>query len=369
MSRRKSGTNKRDYYEVLGVDKNSKPDEIKRAFRKLAMKYHPDRGGDESKFKEIQEAYSVLSDNEKRSTYDRYGFDSPAFEGFGGNGFSGFGDIFDMFFGGSGPFGGGRGRGRGRRSTQQRRTQYGEDVNVRVIVDLKEVVTGVKKEIEFKRYVPCSKCNGTGGTTKTCDKCNGRGQIEQVRNSMLGRVMQVTTCPKCGGEGKIIKIKCDKCNGKKVVPEQKKITPNIPPGVETGQMLKIQGMGHIPSANAVPGDLLVTIKVKNNPDYKRDGTSIYSETKISFLQAIKGSRITIKTIDGNVKLKIPAGTQSGTEFRLKGKGLPPLKQPKRRGHHYIRIEVENPSYESIPIEAQKLMDKLEKYISPKNEVG
>lgn len=359
----RSKRNKRDYYDILGVNKNQSSAEIKKAYRTLAMKYHPDRNhapDAEAKFKEIQEAYSILGDDDKRATFDQYGFESPMFEGFQGGGFSGFGDIFDMFFGGSG------GRGRGRRP--RRRQQYGEDIERRVNISLKDVLKGIKKEIQFERYIPCSSCDGTGGTSITCDKCHGNGQVEQVTQSLFGRVMQVTTCPKCRGEGKMITNKCTECNGKKVVPETKTISPNIPAGVETGQMLKLQGMGHIPSKNAVPGDLLIVIIVKPNKNFERDGTSILSTISISFLQAIKGSKVNVKTIDGNVKMKIPPGTQSGEILKLREKGLPRLNRPKFRGIHYLTVEVENPKYNSLPTRAKEIIDELSTLILPVNEV-
>ncbi|MCP4760523.1 MAG: molecular chaperone DnaJ [archaeon] len=363
-----SKKNKRDYYDVLGVQKEAGTDEIKRAFRKLAMKYHPDRNKDpsaEDKFKEIQEAYTVLSDSDKRSKYNQWGFDGPGMQGFdfGGNGFGFAGDIFDMFFGG----GGGRGRsGRGRSS--RRRQQYGEDVEKRVRIDLKDVVKGIKKEITFKRYIPCHSCDGTGGeganATSNCDKCGGRGEVEQVQNSLFGRVIQVTTCPKCRGEGQIITKKCKTCNGKKVVEEEKTISPTIPAGVETGMMLKAQGMGHIPSKNAIPGDLIMVVIIKEDPNFKRDGTTILTEMEVSLIDAIKGTKIGVDTIDGHVNLTIPSGTQSQTEFRLKGKGLPRLKRPEFRGDHYVKVEIKIPKYNKLPKEAQTLIQNLEKYIKP-----
>jgi molecular chaperone DnaJ len=357
---------KRDYYESLGVPKNSSEDEIKRAFRKLALQYHPDRNKDpgaEDKFKEFQEAYSVLSDPEKREKYDQFGFEGPQYQGFGGEGFSGFGDIFDMFFGGSG---GGR-----RSHGSQQRQQYGEDTEINVRIDLKEVVFGVKKDVTYKRYIPCSNCDGTGAEgasgIKNCDKCNGAGQIEQVRSSVFGRVVQVATCPKCNGAGKTITNKCRTCNGSKVIEEEKTISPNIPPGVENGMTLKVQGMGHIPAKNAVPGDLLINIFIRDEPDFQREGTSLNSKSTISFIQAIKGTKIGVKTIDSRVKLTVPPGTQSGTVFRLKGKGLPSLKSQDRRGDQYVTVEVEIPKFETISSEGKEAFNILERVIKPLNE--
>ena len=369
-----SKKNKRDYYDVLGLGKNAGTDEIKRSFRKLAMKYHPDRNkepGSKEKFQEAQEAYSVLSDADKRSKYDQYGFDAPnmGFGNMSGDGFSGFGDIFDMFFGGGGS-GGGRGRrgGRGR----ARRQQYGEDIEKRVEINLKDVVSGVKKEIKFKRYIPCHKCDGTGGdgpnSATTCTRCNGVGQVEEVRSSLFGRIIQQTTCPSCKGEGTIIKNKCSECHGKKVIAESKKVTPTIPPGVETGNMLKVQGMGHIPSKNAIPGDLLLTVIVKRHPTIKRKGTTLYNKLDISIVQAVKGDKVHVETIDGNVSVKIPEGIQSGTEIRLKGKGLPEL-QRDRRGDHYVKVFVDIPSYQKLSSGAKKVMDELETFIKPISAKG
>jgi molecular chaperone DnaJ len=251
----------------------------------------------------------------------------------------------------------------------RRRQQYGEDIEKRVNISLKDVLKGIKKEIQFERYIPCSSCDGTGGTSITCDRCHGNGQVEQVTQSLFGRVMQVTTCPKCRGEGKMITNKCTECNGKKVVPETKTISPNIPAGVETGQQLKLQGMGHIPSKNAVPGDLYIIIIVKPHKNFERDGTSILSSISITFLQAIKGSQINVKTIDGSVKLKIPPGTQSGNSFKLREKGLPRLNRPKFRGIHYVTVEVENPKYEKLSSRAKEIIDELTEFVQPINEIN
>ncbi|MHA1821024.1 MAG: molecular chaperone DnaJ [Promethearchaeota archaeon] len=366
-----SAKKKRDYYEVLGVDRNADTDTIKRAFRKLALKYHPDRNKSpdaEEKFKEIQEAYSVLSDPDKRAKYDQYGFsgvDMGDF-GFSGNGFSGLGDLFDMFFGG---FGGGRGR-RGRRA--QRRQVYGEDIEIVTRIKLKDVVTGIKKEIKFTRNEPCSLCNGTGAAPGSdsivvCPDCGGSGEVKHVQSSFFGRVVQITECPRCHGEGKIIKKKCKKCNGRKVEKVKKQIKVNIPPGVESGMALKVQGMGHIPQKDAIPGDLIVIVEVEKDKKFKREGTALYSKETISLIQAVKGDKIWVDTIDGRAKITVPPGTQSGTEFRLRKKGLPRLNQPERRGDHYIEVEIEIPPYNKLSAEAKKLIDELEKYIQPHNQ--
>lgn len=367
-----SKTNKRDYYEVLGVDKKASPDEIKRAFRKLAMKYHPDRNKDhgaEEKFKEIQEAYSILSDSEKREKYDRYGFNASGLNGFdfSGNGFSSFGDIFDSFFNFD-IFGGGRGRSR----SQRRQRQYGQDKEIEVDIDLKDVVTGIKKSVSFKRFEPCPECNGTGAeggpnAVETCSECKGKGQVEHVQMSLFGRVMQIVECPKCHGEGKVIKHKCKVCKGRKVVEVKKDISPSIPAGVESGMVLKVQGMGHIPSKNAIPGDLLISVNIKKDPNFERDGTSLLSKVQISILQAIKGSKVEVKTIEGTAKISIPPGTQSGTIFRLKGKGLPTLRSGDRRGDQYITAEIDVPKINNLPNEAQDLINSLNEFIPSLNE--
>ena len=369
-----SKKNKRDYYEVLGVQKNASKDDIKQAFRRLALKHHPDRAAKKDKeaakekFKEIQEAYSVLSDDERRQTYDRYGFNAPQMGGFGGEGFSGMSDIFDMFFGGSSPFGSSRSRSAGSRG---RRQPYGEDIEQRITISFEEAVFGVKKkEFQLERFEPCGDCDGTGAAggasaTRTCDRCHGRGEVQEVRSSLFGRVVQVTTCPDCKGEGKIIKNKCPVCKGNKVVRSKKKINVNIPPGVESGMSLKVQGMGHIPTSDAIPGDLYITIRVEPHPNFIRDDLDIRSSRSISIIDAMKGAQLKVETIDGTGKIRIPSGTQSGTEFRIRGKGFTRLNRPENRGDHIVRVEVVIPAYSKLSKGNQSLIDQLDETLPHK----
>ncbi len=360
-----SKKNKRDYYEVLGVSKDASKDEIKHAYRSLALKHHPDRVKEnkaeaKEKFMEIQEAYSVLSDDERRRTYDQFGFNAPEMGGFGGEGFSGMSDIFDMFFGrGNSPFGSSRNS-----SSSRRRQQYGEDIEQRVEIAFKEAVFGVKIDVQLRRYEPCGDCHGSGAaggsnSTTTCDRCHGRGEVQEVRSSLFGRVVQVTSCPQCRGEGKIIKNKCPTCRGEKVIRSTKKINVTIPPGVESGMSMKVQGMGHIPTSDAIPGDLYITIRVKQDPQFERDDLDIRSTQSISIVQAIKGSQIGVETIDGYGKIRIPPGTQSGTEFRVRGKGFTRLNRLESRGDHIVTVQVIIPDYKKLDKETQSLINKLD----------
>ncbi|TFG17602.1 MAG: molecular chaperone DnaJ [Promethearchaeota archaeon] len=361
-----SKKNKRDYYEVLGVRKDASKDEIKHAYRRLALTHHPDRVKEnkaeaKEKFMEIQEAYSVLSDDERRRTYDQFGFNAPEMGGFGGEGFSGMSDIFDMFFGrGNSPFGSSRDSG----SSRRRRQQYGEDIEQRVEIEFKEAVFGVKIDVQLRRYEPCGDCHGSGAaggsnSTTTCDRCHGRGEVQEVRSSLFGRVVQVTSCPQCRGEGKIIKNKCPTCRGEKVIRSTKKINVTIPPGVESGMSMKVQGMGHIPTSDAIPGDLYITIRVKQDPQFERDNLDIRSTQSISIVQAMKGAQIRVETIDGFGKIRIPPGTQSGTEFRVRGKGFTRLNRLESRGDHIVTVQVIIPDYKKLDKETQSLINQLD----------
>ncbi|MHA1338435.1 MAG: molecular chaperone DnaJ [Promethearchaeota archaeon] len=366
--------NKRDYYDVLGVSRDASQEEIKRAFRKLALKYHPDRNKSpeaEEKFKEIQEAYSVLSDPEKRAKYDQWGFDGPKMEdfgfGFGGNGFDFASDIFDFFFGG---FDTKRSK---RRGGATRRVQRGTDVELRIKVDLKHTVVPTDREIKYKREVPCYNCNGLGAESPndiiTCSTCGGTGQI-QTRSSMGGlfaSVFTIRTCPKCNGTGKFIKKKCHVCHGRKVIEEEKSLNIKIPPGIDTGDYKRIPGYGDIPSKDAIPGDLILIFYVKEHPIFKRKGIDLYRDLTISLPQAIKGDEIEIQTIDGTAKIKIPPGIQNHSELVVKNAGIPDIRNPKYRGNLYVRINIEIPNYSKLPNEAKSLIDKLETFIPKKSD--
>ncbi|MHA1612483.1 MAG: molecular chaperone DnaJ [Promethearchaeota archaeon] len=351
--------NKRDYYEVLGVQKSATPDDVKRAFRKLAMKWHPDRNKApeaQDKFKEINEAYMVLSDADKREKYDRFGFNGLDINGsgFAGGGFSSFSDIMDMFFGGGGDMFGGRGGGRRRRRVR------GEDVEITVKLTFKEMVSGVKKNLKYTRYEPCGHCDGKGGKDiRTCPKCNGSGQETRTTRSILGLMQQVVTCSQCGGEGEVVGTPCPICNGRKAVPTKQEHSVGIPAGVEDGMHLKMQGQGHFPAVDAIPGDLYVLIRVKSDKRFVRKGNDVYSTIHCSFIQAIKGCEIAVDTVNGKTKIKIASGITPGTELRLRGKGIPVLNRKPRRGDHYVRVEIAIPEYRKLTKKQKQLINDYE----------
>lgn len=344
---------KRDYYEVLGVEKNADDAAIKRAYRKLAKKYHPDANpGDETaaeKFRECSEAYEVLSDPDKRKAYDTYGH--AAFEagsaagassGFGGYDFGNmdFSDIFGDLFG----FGGGRGFGSyGSRANQPAR---GASIRTSVRITFDEAIKGTKKTVKIRYKDECKTCGGSGakpGTQpETCPRCNGRGQVVMTRQSMFGTMQQVTDCPDCNGTGKIIREKCPDCRGEGYITTQKNIEISIPAGIDDGQTLRRSGGGD-PGINGGPrGDLLVDIAVSQHPLFKRQDMNIYSAEAISFAKAALGGKTIVKTVDGPVELQIKPGTQSDTKMRLRGKGVPSLQNSAQRGDHYVTIVVTVP---------------------------
>jgi len=337
---------KRNFYEVLGIEKGATEDEIKKAFRKLAIKYHPDKNqGDkesEEKFKEINEAYQVLTDPQKKSQYDQYG--TADFNGgdMGGNsgGFDfsdlgGFGDIFDSFFGGGG---GGGGRRRGG-------PEKGADLESTLNLTFEEAVFGVEKEISINRSESCSTCNGSGakvGTSpRTCDKCGGVGQVKVQRNTPLGSFVSMSTCDKCGGKGKIIADPCNVCHGSGKQRKNKRIKVNIPAGVDTGNVMPMRGQGEAGSSGGPSGDLYVNIRVVNHSIFKRKGFDIYIDQHISFSMATLGVELKVPTVDGDVKYVLPEGTQPGAIFRLKTKGVPRVNSH-GRGDQYVNIIVDVP---------------------------
>ncbi|WP_044203037.1 molecular chaperone DnaJ [Flammeovirga sp. OC4] len=322
---------KTDYYEVLGVSKDASSGEIKKAYRKVAIKYHPDKNpGDsvaEEKFKEAAEAYEILSDDQKRAQYDRFGHQ--AFDGSGGFGGGGGGmnmdDIFshfgDIFGGGGSPFGDffGGGGGGGRRQKK------GSNLRIKLKLTLQEMAKGVEKKVRIKRYTSCEHCNGTGaknGTDlETCHTCHGSGQVQKVVNTMLGQMVSQTTCPTCNGEGKIIKNKCEHCDGEGRVYTEEEVAINIPPGVDDGMQLSMRGKGNMPKGGGVAGDLLIVIEAIEDEQLHRDGENIHFELHISFMDAALGTTVEIPTLTGSVKVPIDAGTQSGKVLRLRGKGI------------------------------------------------
>lgn len=335
---------KRDYYEVLGVDRNATETDIKKAYRKLAKQYHPDLNkGDseaEAKFKEISEAYSVLIDSEKRANYDRFGHDafdgSAGFNGFGGFGFGGLDDLFETFMGGG--FG---------RSRTSRRTgpQRGNDLQYAMEIDFLEAAFGTTKELNLSRLQNCGACGGSGskpGTQpETCKHCNGSGQIRYSQSTPFGQFVNVRTCDVCGGEGKVIVHPCEKCNGKGRVTKHARISINIPAGIDEGQTISLRGEGEPGLRGGSPGDLFVTIHIRPHPIFKREGYDVVCDIPISFAQAALGAEIEIPTIDGKMTYTIPEGTQTNTVFKIRGKGIKHLRSS-TRGDQYIRVNVEVP---------------------------
>lgn len=350
---------KRDYYEVLGVDKNADDAAIKKAYRVLAKKYHPDMNpGDaeaEKKFKEASEAYAILSDPEKRRQYDQYGH--AAFEGAGGaGGFDfdsmDFGDIFGDLFGGM--FGGGS-----RRANNG--PMKGANIRTSVRVTFEEACFGAEKEIELTLKDECKTCRGTGakpGTTKeTCSKCGGKGQVVFTSQSFFGTVRNVQTCPDCGGTGKIIKEKCPDCHGSGYIASKKKIQVSVPAGIDDGQSIRIRDKGE-PGTNGGPrGDLLVEVLVQRHPIFQRQDYNIFSTVPISYAVAALGGEILIDTIDGRVAYEVKAGTQTDTKVRLKGKGVPTLRNKEVRGDHYVTLVVQTPT--KLSFEAKELLKKFD----------
>ena len=342
---------KRDFYEVLGVSKNATEDEIKKAYRQKAKQYHPDLNpGDadaEAKFKEVNEAYEVLSDKDKRGRYDQFGhaaFDGGAGgAGYGGFDFNGadmgdiFGDIFGDFFGGRSAY--------GRSSNGPMR---GANLRTGVRITFEEAIFGCEKEIELTLKDECPKCHGTGakpGTSPiTCPKCNGKGKIVYTQQSFFGQVQNVQTCPDCRGTGKVVKEKCPDCYGTGYISSKKKIQVKIPAGIDNGQSIRIRGKGE-PGTNGGPrGDLLVEVIVERHPKFQRQDTTIYSTEPISFTQAALGGKIQIPTVDGPYEYTIKPGTQTDTRIRLKGKGVPMVRNKNVRGDHYVTLVVQVPEH-------------------------
>ena len=360
--------NKRDYYEVLGVKKDASAEEIKKAYRKSAMKYHPDRNpGDkeaEAKFKEIGEAYEVLSDEGKRARYDQYGFagvdpnfgagggGGPFGGGFGGfGGFDDLGDIFGDFFGGGG---------RTSRGSTQNAPRRGENVMSHLELTFEEAAFGCEKEVATPRIENCASCNGTGsadGVMETCSQCGGRGQVRSVQNFMGMQMQSTTTCPQCGGRGQIIKNPCGTCKGKGKVRRTNRVKVKVPAGVDAGQSVRVRGEGCVGANGGVNGDLLVEIYIKKHPIFTREEYDVLCEVPISFTQAALGAEIDVPTLDGKVRYEIPEGTQTGREFVLKDKGIPQVGNARRRGDHRFTVVVETPT--KLTREQKELLRKLD----------
>jgi len=361
----------KDYYKTLGVDKSASQEEIKKAFRKKAHEYHPDKdGGDEAKFKEANEAYQTLGNKEKRSQYDQFGttFDSAGMGG--GQGFNwqdfarqqgqggfrsnvnfddlgGLGDIFGDLFN----------RGGGRSQT---RRQGGEDIQINMNIDFREAVFGAEKNIRLDKLDTCEKCKGKGYDDKTkiitCPECNGKGQTQHTQRTIFGVFSTATTCPTCKGEGKKPESYCSDCHGEGRKKNKKEIKITIPAGISGNETIRINGQGNVGSKGSAPGDLFVSFNIKSDKEFERQGYDIFSKAEINISQAGLGDKIEISTLDGPVKLKIPSGTQSGKVFVLKNKGVPVLNSPGRRGDQQVEVVVKVPR--NLSRRAKKLLDEL-----------
>jgi molecular chaperone DnaJ len=362
---------KRDYYEILVVTKSASQDEIKKAYRKVAMQFHPDRNPNnkeaEDKFKEAAEAYEVLSDPDKRAQYDRFGHagmnGNRGGGGYGGGGmnmddiFSNFGDIFGnddifgSFFGGGGARGGGNRRGRGTR---------GSNLRVKIRLTYEEIAKGANKKIKVKKYVPCQHCGGLGAKDKnafqSCNTCGGSGQVRKVTQTFLGQMQTVTTCPTCHGEGQIITSKCGHCKGEGRMYGEEMVSIDIPAGVQEGMQLSMSGKGNAGERGGAPGDLLILIEEEPHAELQRDGLNVAYDLHISFPDAVYGTSLEVPTIDGKAKIKIPAGTQSGKIFRLKGKGFPSVNSYEK-GDQLIHVNVWTP--QTVTAEEKEMLDRLQ----------
>ena len=353
----------KDYYKSLGIEKGASAEEIKSAYKKLARKYHPDinkESGAEEKFKEINEAYQVLSDPQKKSNYDQFGSADFGGQGFGGgqgggfSGFSGFssgqgfggfddlGDVFDMFFGG------------GSSRSKERTRNRGSDIELLTEISFEEAVFGVEKEISYSLMDRCDECQGKGGTNlKKCSDCGGSGYVNKMTRTILGSFAQKTVCSKCKGKGEVPENICRKCGGSGKTRQTKRLKVKIPAGVNHGSAIRIAGAGEGGEEN---GDLYLRIKVREHDEFEREGYDIYSEVMISYSSAVLGDNIEVNTIDGKVKLNIPAGTMSHTQFKLRGKGVPHPNNNRTRGDQYITVKIEVPK--KISREEKAILEKL-----------
>ncbi|MUV39587.1 Chaperone protein DnaJ [Lentibacillus sp. JNUCC-1] len=349
---------KRDYYDVLGVEQDASKEDIKKAYRKLARKYHPDVNKEENaadKFKEVKEAYEVLSDEQKRTQYDQFGHagtDNQGFGGFGGaQDFGGFGDIFDMFFGGGG------------RRQDPNAPRQGADLQYTITLDFEEAIFGKEADIRIPREEECDTCQGSGakpGTqTKTCGHCNGSGQLNTEQSTPFGKVVNRRVCHYCNGTGTIIPEKCSTCGGAGRVKKHKQIHISIPAGIDEGQQIRVTGKGESGINGGPPGDLFVGVRIQPHDFFERDGDHIYCELPLTFAQAALGDEVEVPTVHGNVKLKIPSGTQTGKTFRLKGKGVPNV-HGMGHGDQHIQIRIVTPT---------KLSERQKDLLREFNEIG
>ncbi len=359
---------KRDYYEILGVSKTASSDEIKKAYRKVAMQFHPDRNpGDkaaEEKFKEAAEAYEILSDADKKAQYDRYGHAGVSGNGRGGYSsggmnmediFSQFGDIFgeDLF---GNFFGGGQQR---RGGGQRSRGIRGSNLRVKLKLTYEEIAKGITKNIKVKKYVACNTCGGSGakdkGSVQTCTTCGGSGQVRRVQNTFLGQMQTVTTCPSCNGEGTTVTAKCSACKGEGRIYGEETVSIDIPAGVQEGMQLNISGRGNAGERGGAPGDLIILIEEEPHKELHREGLNVAYDLHLTFTDAVFGTQIEVPTIDGRAKIKIPAGTQGGKIFRLKGKGFPAVNSYEK-GDQLIHVNVWTPQH--VSSEEKAMLEKL-----------
>ncbi len=369
----------KDYYEALGLKKDASEAEIKSAFRQAARKFHPDvyKGADrDDKFKQINEAYQILSDPNKKRQYDQFGSaDGMDFGGAGGAGFNGFGDIFnnfgDMFegfgFEGFGDiFGNARGASAGRGNVRSK----GEDLRVDITITLEEAAKGVDKLLSVRRFEKCTKCGGSGSKDgkdpQICNTCGGRGEVRQTRQSFLGMMSTVSVCPTCHGEGKVVSSPCTDCSGSGRAVKSKDISVKVPAGIRSGSKLRLSGEGNIGQRNGTNGDLFVYINVKDHPVFEREEDDLYMKQKISYSQAALGANVIVKTLFGDVELKIPEGTQPGTSFRLKGKGMPHLGRT-GQGDLYVAIIVNVPT--DLSTEEKMILEYLSNIRGEKTEIS
>ena len=351
---------KRDYYEVLGVDKNASPEEVKKAYRKRAIKHHPDKNPDdpsaEDKFKEAAEAYDVLSDPQKKARYDQFGHQG--MNGAGGGGQS-MDDIFSQFgdiFGDESPFGSFFGRGG---QQQGRRVRRGSDLRIKLKLNLQEIANGVEKKIKVKRHVSCTTCGGNGsknGTAvTTCNTCNGSGQVRKVVNTMLGQMVSTSTCPTCNGEGKMVTDRCDTCFGEGRLLQEDVIPIKIPAGVAEGIQLSVTGKGNVPPRGGVAGDLLIVVEEEEDDNLKRDGNNVVFDLHVNFVDATLGTSVEVPTIDGRARITLEPGTQGGKILRLKGKGIKEL-NGYGRGDQLIHINIWTPK--TLSSEERTILERL-----------
>lgn len=361
---------KQDYYEALGISKGASADEIKKAYRQMAKKYHPDMNPGnaeaEHKFKEVNEAYAVLSDPEKKSQYDQFGhaaFDQST--GYGAGGFGGFGDfdmgdIFSSFFGGG--FGGGS-----RSQSRANAPIPGDDIGVRVILSFEEAVFGCKKEVSFGRVQKCDDCTGTGAKKGTspekCTRCGGSGTVRVQQRTAFGMMQSTRACPDCNGTGKIIKTPCDNCRGKGYVKVNKKLEVTIPAGIDDGQRIALRSQGNEGRNGGAPGDLVIQVSVRPHPIFERDGYDVYCEVPITFAEAALGAKIKIPTLEGQMDYDIPEGTQTGTVFTIKQKGISAVNS-RSKGNLYVKVVVETPK--SLSEEQKKILRQFADSCGEKN---